>query len=106
VRHHGDQPPPRLPPVGVGLLLPDDLGRGDVRRLVRAVLHAVPPLPPVRADGGHRGGEGGAPAGEPPLLRRPRRRPRAGARGRRALPRRDRGQPLTPLLPWASWTPS
>ena len=71
VRHHRDEPAPRLPAQLVGHVLPDDLGLGAVRRLDRAVLLPAVPVHPVPAgDLGLRDARAGVASSEGPRRRR------------------------------------
>ena len=53
VRHRRDEPAPRFRPGGLGHVLPDRLGLGDLHRHDRPVRHVHLPVRPVPA--GHRG---------------------------------------------------
>src|SRR5262249_8793589 len=77
--------PPRLHPVELELLPPDDLGHVAVRRHVRPVLHPVHAVHPGPAHGGHGGGEGRHAVGQTPR----------GARGGRPWLTRSRNATTT-----------
>ena len=77
LRDHRDLAAPRLPALVLGLLPPDDVGRGVPARQLRAVLHDVLPVRALPADGGDRRGQDGAAAGRSALARTPTHPPQA-----------------------------